>query len=51
MFKFLFSFYFISALWFAPHSPDVSSTMLVEQKDGTWVLQIRSALTAFKHFF
>lgn len=30
------------------HSPDVSTTMLVQQKDGTWILQIKSALTAFE---
>jgi len=30
------------------HAPDVSSTILVQQKDGTWVLQIRSALIAFE---
>jgi len=31
------------------HSPDVSSTMLVQQKDGTWLLNVRSALTAFEY--
>lgn len=30
------------------HSPDVSSTMLVQQKDGSWILQIKAALTAFE---
>jgi hypothetical protein len=30
------------------HQPDLSSTLLIEQKDGTWVLQIRAAMTAFE---
>lgn len=29
------------------HQTEISSTMLVEQDNNTWVLQIRSALTAF----
>jgi len=31
------------------HQPDLSSTMLVEQADNEWVLQVRSALTAFQY--
>ena len=31
------------------HQPDLSSTMLVEQGENTWVLQIRAALTAFEY--
>lgn len=31
------------------HQADVSSTMLIEQEDNTWVLSIRSAFTAFEH--
>lgn len=31
------------------HSPSVSSTLLVEEMPGQWVLQIRSALTAFEY--
>ncbi|MDA7501976.1 hypothetical protein N8482_01755 [Chitinophagales bacterium] len=30
------------------HNPDVSSTLLVEQTEGKWLLQIRAALTAFE---
>lgn len=31
------------------HQTDVSSTMLVEQADGTWVLQIGATMTAFQY--
>jgi len=31
------------------HQADVSSTMLIERSPGDWVVQIRSALTAFEH--
>jgi hypothetical protein len=31
------------------HQPDISSTMLIEQSPNTWVLQIRTALTAFEY--
>lgn len=31
------------------HSPDVSTTLLVQQDDNKWVLQIRAALTAFEY--
>lgn len=31
------------------HQPDLSTTMLIEQEDGSWLLQIRAALTAFKY--
>ena len=31
------------------HQPDLSSTLLAAQADGTWVLQIRAALTAFEY--
>lgn len=31
------------------HQADISSTMLVEQDNGDWILQIRSALTAFEY--
>lgn len=31
------------------HNPDLSSTVLVEQKDNSWILQIRAALTAFEY--
>jgi len=45
----LFLLIICSSSILTPHSPDVSSTMLVQQKDGTWVLQIRAALTAFEY--
>lgn len=31
------------------HQPDVSSTVLAESGDNTWVLQVRAALTAFEY--
>ncbi|MCX6185292.1 MAG: hypothetical protein NTX74_09780 [Flavobacterium sp.] len=31
------------------HDPLYSTTILIEQEDGSWVLQIYSALTAFEH--
>ncbi|GAB5553055.1 MAG: hypothetical protein Sapg2KO_26460 [Saprospiraceae bacterium] len=31
------------------HQPDLSSTLLVEQGENKWVLQIRAALTAFEY--
>ena len=31
------------------HNPDISSTLLVEESDNQWVLQIRAALTAFEY--
>ena len=31
------------------HQADISTTMLVEKGNGTWVLQISSSLTAFQH--
>ena len=29
------------------HQPELSTTMLIEQPEGQWLLQVRSALTAF----
>lgn len=37
------------ALTAEAHSPDVSSTILSEQEDGKWVLQVRAALTAYEY--
>jgi len=31
------------------HQPELSSSMLVEQENGTWLLQIRSAMTAYEY--
>ncbi|CAA6829043.1 MAG: Unknown protein [uncultured Aureispira sp.] len=31
------------------HQPELSSTMLIEQANGQWLLQVRSALTAFQY--
>ena len=46
-------FLILSSLFFSftdlVHQPELSSTMLVEREDGTWVLQIRAALTAFEY--
>jgi len=30
------------------HQPDVSTTLLIEQSESNWILQIRAALTAFE---
>lgn len=30
------------------HQPDLSSTMLVENEQGEWILQVRAAITAFE---
>ncbi len=38
---------FLSAWSVQAHQTEISSTMLVQQDNNTWVLQIRSALTAF----
>lgn len=40
--------FFYSSLAMA-HQPDISSTMLADKGDGSWVLQIRAALTAFEY--
>lgn len=46
-------FFLLTTLLFAQsteaHQPDLSSTMLVEQDDNNWILQIRAALTAFEY--
>ncbi len=40
----------ILSSWIAQaHQADLSSTMLVEQKDGSWIFQVRAALTAFEY--
>jgi len=31
------------------HDPEHSSTILIEQADGTWILQVNSAMTAFEY--
>ena len=31
------------------HQPDLSSTMLIEREDNTWILQVRAAMTAFEY--
>ncbi len=48
--KWIFSlFLFVSIGNLKAHQPDLSSTMLIEQEDNTWILQIRAALTAFEY--
>ncbi len=39
----------LSTLGLSAHSTHASSAMLIEQSEGVWLLQIRSALTAFEH--
>lgn len=31
------------------HQPEISTTMLSEQADGTWILQLSTSMTAFEH--
>lgn len=42
----------LAAFWFTmvsfAHNPDVSTTMLVEKENNSWVLQISASLTAFQ---
>lgn len=51
--SYLFASTMLLALFYsftnAVHQPEVSSTMLVEQENGTWILQVRAALTAFEY--
>ncbi|WP_271855471.1 DUF6702 family protein [Patiriisocius marinus] len=44
----LFIVLLCSAMWVRAHQPDMSTTMLVEQENGVWVLQISASLTAFQ---
>lgn len=40
----------ISMSWdIQAHQPDYSSTVLIEQEDNTWILNIRAALTAYEY--
>ena len=48
--KYFFLFYLVTATFLAKaHQPDLSSTLLVEQQSGEWLLQIRASLTAFEY--
>jgi hypothetical protein len=31
------------------HDPELSNTVLMEQADGTWMLQVRTALAALEY--
>ena len=46
--KIIFSIAFLVTLAVNAHQPDKSTTMLVEQENKTWVLQISASLTAFQ---
>lgn len=37
------------SLRLSAHQPELSSTLLVEQSEGDWILQIRAALTGFEY--
>lgn len=39
----------LSSLGVYAHQSDVSTTMLAEQENGTWLVQISASLTAFQH--
>jgi len=49
----VFAILMLSVLFFSfnkkDHDPIYSNTILIEQENGSWVLQINSALTAFEH--
>ena len=48
--KWIFSlFLFLNIFSLQAHQPDLSSTMLIEREDNTWILQVRAALTAFEY--
>lgn len=42
-------FFFIISSGIKAHNPDLSSTLLIEQQENKWILQIRAALTAFEY--
>lgn len=44
----LFIFVLLFSYGLKAHQADVSTTMLVEKENGTWILQISSSLTAFQ---
>lgn len=46
--KIIFSLALLATLTANAHQPDISTTMLVEQENKTWVLQISASLTAFQ---
>tara|TARA_R110000868_G_C10914780_1_gene765226 strand:- start:193 stop:822 length:630 start_codon:yes stop_codon:yes gene_type:complete len=48
MFKFLILWIVFTSGLYA-HQTDVSTTMLVQKEDGTWILQVSAALTAFQY--
>jgi hypothetical protein len=48
MYKLLIALFFVS-LSLQAHQADASTVLLVEQDNGSWVLQISGALTAFQH--
>lgn len=52
--KLIFKYIIVQCLLFVSiaacaHNPDLSSTILIEQSEDKWVLQIRAALTAFEY--
>ena len=50
MIKYLVSIvFFVQTMTLWAHQPDLSSTVMMEQKDGSWLLQIKAALTAFEY--
>lgn len=50
MFKWIISLCLLmSYMNMEAHQPDLSSTILVEQEENKWILQIRAALTAFEY--
>lgn len=39
----------LTAVIASAHQPEISTTMLSEQADGTWILQLSTSMTAFEH--
>jgi len=40
---------FVSTTTLFAHQPDLSATLLIQQEDNSWVVQVRAALTAFEY--
>lgn len=40
--------FFFSTILVRAHQPDISTVMIVQKDDGSWIVQIRAALTAFQ---
>lgn len=46
--RYFLALFFMFSLGASAHQSDISNTMLVEREDGSWLLHVRAALTAFE---